>query len=339
MQALNLWHAWSIEGPWSVAPLKGGVNKRMWYVESVAGQKYVLRLTTDSHAIPRLRYETALLEAIAAHNPPFLLALPLRSTEGDIIVPCEFEPGSMGFASLYPFLSGQRLERENDLATASDAGAKLAILDTILATIPDHSLPAGGSSSPPFGELDQWHPLVPDPLTAVERLPIEQDQIRQIQQLLARTIEKAIDLYNRLPTQLLHRDYDVSNVLIADNKITAVLDFEFVGRDLRVLDPCIALCWWPFDVLGTGKEWAIIDAFGKSYTSQLPLSESELLALPDMFRLRDATSFVHRMGRYLAGQETDTIIQRRVQQSLWRENWLSAHHATLLQYALAWLKA
>jgi len=49
---------------------------------------------------------------------------------------------------------------------------------------------------------------------------------------------------------------------------------------------------------GTGKEWEIIDAFGRAYMAHFPLEEQELLSLPDIFRLRDATSLLYRIGRY-----------------------------------------
>lgn len=98
----------------------------------------------------------------------------------------------------------------------------------------------------------------------------------------------------------------------------------------------MALSWWPVNLLGTGKEWDLIDVFGAAYTHQMALSEEELLALPAVFRLRDATSLVHRMGRYLAGMETEIRMQSRVEHSLWREAWLSVHQKTLLDHALAW---
>ena len=118
--------------------------------------------------------------------------------------------------------------------------------------------------------------------------------------------------------------------------MTAVLDFELAGPDLRVLDICVALSWWPYNLLGTGKEWALIDAFGRAYLACYSLSEQELLAFPDVFRLRNAKSLVNRMGRYFAGLDTDTHMQGRVQRLLWREAWLSTHQETLLHHALSW---
>jgi Ser/Thr protein kinase RdoA (MazF antagonist) len=149
-------------------------------------------------------------------------------------------------------------------------------------------------------------------------------------------MEKVDALYAHLPQQVLHRDYDPGNILVDDQQVTAVVDFEFVGTDIRVLDLCVALSWWPVDVMGTGKEWDLIDTFGIAYMTRFPLDEQELLAFPDVFRLRDATSLVYRMGRYMAGLESDTRIQDRVQHSLWRETWLATQQETLLRHALSW---
>jgi Ser/Thr protein kinase RdoA (MazF antagonist) len=210
----------------------------------------------------------------------------------------------------------------------------LAQLDQALAALPAIQTPEDFQPFPTFGELVCLDICVPDPLAAIEQLPIEQDQAQQIRAMLVTVQEKVPDLYNRLPQQLIHGDYDHSNILVEDQQVTAVLDFEFAARDLRALDLCVALSWWPVNVMGTGKEWDVINTFATIYLSHFPLLEEELLAIPDLLRLRDATSLVHRIGRYLAGQETDTRIQDRVRHSLWREAWLSTHQGQLLEYVM-----
>jgi len=335
MQVSNLWEAWPIAGPWHLSPLSGGKNNRVWRAEAADGQCYVLRFIFDLAQIPHSRYEAALLEALAHKQPPFLLPLPLRAQNGDIIVPVEQEMEIPAFAILSPLLPGH-MPDWNDLTIAASAGSALAWLDQALAALPEMPLPEDAQFLSTFGELAHCHPLVPDPLAAVEQLPIDREQAKQIRHFLATVMEKVPNLYRRLPQQLLHRDYDPGNILVDDQQVTAVLDFEFVGVDLRVLDVCVALSWWPVDLLGTGKEWDLIDTFGNSYVTYFPLSEQELLAFPDIWRLRDATSLVYRMGRYLARLEMDTRMQDRVQHSLWRETWLSANQETLLHHALSW---
>ncbi len=336
MNVTNLWTAWPVAGPWHLSPLAGGTNNLVWHAEAADGQSYVLRLSFDMSLIPRIRFEAALLEALSDKQLPFLLPLPLRATNGDIIVLFEQEKGTPALATLYPLLPGSPPER-NDPINASKAGSTLALLDNALATLPEIHPPGDFQSLPTFGELAQWHPLVPDPLAEVEQLPIDGDQSKQIRAILTRVIESVGGLYVQLPQQLLHRDCDPVNILMDDQQVTAVLDFEFAGIDIRVVDVCVALSWWPINLMGTGREWELIDALGMAYVTNFPLSEEELLAIPDVLRLRDATSLVHRIGRYLAGLETDTRMQGRVKHSLWREEWLSANQGKLLHHAVAWV--
>lgn len=337
MDLADLWVAWPVAGPWHLTRLAGGTNNPVWRAETANGQAFVLRLSSEMAGIPRVRYESALLGALSDKQLPFLLPLPLRANSGDIIVPFEGKTGVPAFATLYPLLPGSRPDR-NDSIIASKAGFTLALLDAALATLREFQPPKGFQSLPTFGELSNCHPLVPEPLAAVEQLPIDRDESRQLRTILATVIEQVPALYSQLPQQLLHRDYDPGNILVEDQQVTAVLDFEFAGIDIRVLDICVALSWWPVDLMGTGKEWGLIDALGAAYMDHFPLSEEELLAVPAVFRLRDATSLVHRMGRFFAGLETATLIQSRVRFSLWREAWLSANQETLLHHALAWLR-
>lgn len=337
MHITDLWTAWPVAGPWQLSPLTGGTNNLIWRAETLDKQCYVLRIIPNLTNITRLRYEIALLEALSNQPLPFRLPLPLKTYTEDRLVQFEQETGTPAIAILSPLLPGHAADR-NDLATTSHAAITLAQLDHALETLPAIQLPPGFQPLPTFGDLTRISPLIPDPLAALERLPIEHDLIQQIRLILTIVQEKVPDLYSRLPQQLLHCDYDPSNLLVADQQVTAVLDFEFAANDLRVLELCVALSWWPVHVMGTGEEWAIMDTFGTAYISHFPLLEEELLAIPDLLRLRDATSLVHRIGRYFAGQETDGRIQDRIQHSLWREAWLSAHQGQLLEHIMSWHK-
>lgn len=336
----DLWTAWPVCGPWRLAPLPGGTNNAVWRADAADGQSSVLRLSTDLSRAPRLRYEAQLLQALADAGLPFLLPIPLRAIDGDVVVSFVSEHGIRTLATLSPLLPGSLHDRppeRHDLRCTSRAAQALAVLDQALAALPDIRPPHGYVPLPVFGDAARWNPLITDPLAAVGRLPVAGEQIKQVQAFLSEVQEQAPELYVRLPQQVLHRDYDPANILLNQQQVTAVLDFEFAGRDIRVLDLGVALSWWPIHILGTGQEWELISTFGAAYTRQLALSEAELLALPAVFRLREALSLVHRLGRYLAGMETTTRIQRRVEHTLWREAWLSMHRETLLDHALAWV--
>lgn len=338
MDEVDLWTAWPVTGPWRTFPLVGGTNNLIWRAEVNDGQLFVLRIVPDTTQVSRLHYEAALLEALSNQSLPFLLPVPLKAKSGDTVVSFKQKDGTTALATLCPLLPGRLIDRDDrTISRTTSAGSALATLDRALASLPEIQMPATFRPLPKFGNLTLWHPLVPDPLVAIEQLPIPYGQRRQIQTFLLEVVEGVPDLYKHLPQQLLHRDYDSSNILMDGERITAILDFEFASKDIRILDLCVSISWWPVILFGTGQEWDVIDAFGKAYTTGYPLSEDELRAIPAVWRMRDATSLVNRIGRYLAGQETETRIQNRIEHSLWREEWLSANRDTLLQHVLQWL--
>lgn len=331
----HLWQAWPIAGPWRLSPLSGGTNNLVWLAESADGKRYVLRLFPNLTQLPRLHYEAALLGALSNRDLPFRLPLPIRTLSGESVAFLEQGAEKAAFAILSSFLSGKHPDR-NDLSLAPPAAAAMAALDNALATLPEIATPAEFEQTFTYGSLVIGSPSIPDPIAAVERLPVERNKARQIQNILVSVIEEIPGLYARLPQQLLHRDYDPANIFMEGRRVTAVFDFEFAGVDLRVMDLGVALSWWPLNLMGTGREWEVIDAFATAYVADFPLSEEELRAIPEVLRLRDAGSFVHRMGRYFAGLEIDATMQERVEHSLWREAWLTTNREMLLQHIMRW---
>ncbi len=337
MDLAQLWQAWPIAGPWRLSPLSGGTNNLVWRADTADGECYVLRVFPDFTQLPRLRYEATLLLALSNVSLPFRLPIPIMTCSAESIAFLEQEAEMQAFAVLSPFLPGERPDR-NDLSLASPAGVSMAVLDNALAALP--KVAASTKFEPTFSYRSLVHEYTPvlDPIAAVERLPIERDGARQLQTILASVLEEVPDLYARLPQQLLHLDYGPANIFMQDQRVTAVFDFEFAGIDLRVMELCVALSWWPVNLMGTGKEWEVMDAFAAAYLANFPLGEEELGAIPAGLRLRDAGSLVHRIGRYFAGRETDATIQRRVEHALWRETWLVAHRETLLHHAMTWVE-
>lgn len=334
MNVSELLTAWPIREAVYIEPIQQGINNHVWRVDTADGQRYVLRVLPGSGDLPRVRFEATLLDALSEKSLPFRLPVPLLSSSGDIVVPFEREAGSSTIATLHPFLPGSKPDR-NDPTRAAQAGTALAMLDTALAALVFQAVKQVQSSSP-SEDGDQFQTLIADSLAAIEQLPVERDLSRRVRDLQAAVIEMTDDLFRRLPQQLLHLDCGPGNMLVDDAGITAVLDFEFAGRDIRVLDLCVALSWWPVNLMGTGKEWEVIDAFGAAYVHDFPLSEAELRAIPDLLRLRDAGSLTHRIGRYLAGLESDAVIESRLKHSLWREEWLSANQERLLDHVCSW---
>ncbi len=334
MDLANLWTVWPTSGPWKLSPMVGGTRNQVLRVDVENGQSYILRLSTNLTRIPGIYYETAILQALSDKGLPFRLPLLLKTKNGEFTVQVEQDTGMLACATLYPFLPGYL--PEHDLFSVSCAGAALAQLDNALATLSKIQRPDGFVPPPSIGELTHCHPLVPDPLRAVERLPVDSDQASHIYALLSAVMENVPSLYHQLPQQLLHRDCGTKNILINSDCVTAILDFEDMGEDIRILDICTALSWWLMKLLGTGKEWDMIDAFGRAYTRHLALREDELFVIPDVWRLRLAYLFVYRMGCYLSSPNSGIDIQDQVKRLLWTDTWLSAHRETLFSHILSW---
>lgn len=338
MNVPHLFHLlrnWPIEPPFTLTPLEGGTNNHTWSVKTEGASSYVLRLILGTADLSHFRYETALLQALQQQALPFHVPLPLQAHHGDNLVLIESNETEPMLATLTPLLPGVIPER--NISNISKASVALAQLDAALATIPASSLPVIAGDAPfMYGDLYHCHPLIQDPLATAEQL-LEPAQAKPLEAILRQTQQDwEILSAQDLPQQIVHRDYGPGNVLMAEERVTAILDFEFAAVDRRIFDLCVAISWWPVRLMGTGQEWELIDAFGQAYITLFPLIETELRVLPSTLRMRDTTSLIYRMGRYLAGLETKQTIQERVQHSLWREAWLTAHSETLLRHVLAW---
>jgi Ser/Thr protein kinase RdoA (MazF antagonist) len=136
--------------------------------------------------------------------------------------------------------------------------------------------------------------------------------------------------------QIIHRDYDQSNILMEGNIVTAVLDFEFSGIDLRLLDLAYALSQWPSGWWETGKEWDILRAFTQGYLSGQLVTLEELELLPLVFRLRLTASLFYRLGRSARHLETSESLLKQVQETLHFERWLEVHEGELLHQIGKW---
>lgn len=334
MEYRDLCARWPVATPTQIVPLTGGTNNNVLRVETADGQTYVLRLQQSLARVDFLHYEARLLYALQQQQLSFQLPVPLKTYTGEVVVIVE-DAEQPFIATLYALLPGHIPDR-NHPTLASASGVALAELDIALARLKDMQPAENETAYSYYGNFAAIHPLVPDPLAALEKLPITPEQGAFCRRLLENALQNVQDLYKRLPQQLLHRDYGPGNIFVDGQRVTAILDFEFAGVDIRILELAIALCWWPSRLLGTGKEWEIIDAFGLAYTHRFPLSDEELAALPATLRLRDMTSFVHRIGRYFAGLENDEVIASLMRGTVKRENWLLANEETLLAHALAW---
>jgi homoserine kinase type II len=312
---------WALPASSRLSPLAQGTNNRMWRVET-PDAAYVLRVYSNHADEARVRFEQKILRALGASGLPFDVPAPVATREDALYALVELD-GDNRLAVLAPLLPGAH-PRRDDLAQATAAGEALGLLDLALAALPlpDRVVATSWRS---YGDLEQCHPLVPDPLGAIQALPIAEQMRDRLVARYRAVVARIPAAYASLPMQLCHEDYAPDNMLMEGARVTGVLDFEFCARDVRVMDLTVALSWWPVAQLGTGAEWPIIQAFTMGYARHLRLTRDEISAIPLLYQLRAYTSLIHRLGRYRQGLSPLGAVIDRAEAAIAREDWLCAH--------------
>lgn len=327
LDLVALQDVWPVPGPWQLHALTRGTNNDVLLVDTPAGS-YVMRVYGNHADVERLRFEHSMLTRLQGELLPFAVPAPVPTRAGELYVTV-MVGAEQRLATLTAFIPGEH-PRAGDLEQARAGGEALGMLDMALASV--KPLARGeGVSWRSSGDLAHGHPLVPDPLTAFEELPVAEDARRRLMEGYMRVMERIPDTYATLPQQIIHEDFDMSNVLFDGNRVTCVLDFEFCGRDLRAMDLTVALNWWPLDFFGTGGEWPIVRALASGYAQYVTLTEEETAALPLLIHFRAYTSLVHRLGRYRQGLSSLESVVNRVSAVLERENWLHTNGERLAE--------
>lgn len=316
--------------PQRITPLTQGANNTVYLIDVDSG-RYVLRIYRNHTDTARLDAEYQILLALQRAGLPFTIPAPIATADGQYHIEISEAEQSGQLATLFPWLPGAHPDRQ-DTAAAFGAAVALGQLDQALAalSLPRDQLP------PPLGDFARRYPALADPIATLATLTNDATAIDRIASLYHQLNDELPALYANLPCQMVHSDYDPSNILMEGTRVTAVLDFEFCTHDLRALDLTVALSWWPIELFGSGQEWPLIDALGMGYASQIHLTDDEIAALPTLLQMRGISSLLHRLTRYIQGLDSANFLRQRIEQTLWREDWLASNRETLLQLAGDW---
>lgn len=333
--------AWPLLGQPSAlvfSPMRGGTNNTMFRITSAApgAASFVLRLAAPHHDERRAWLEYIALAALERSGLPFAVPTPILAVDG---APWSglATAGGAALATLTCFIPGQPPER-GDLAQAECAAEAIGALDVALAALdlPDEEAAVSWRST---GALDQISPLIPEPPVAFAALSINEVARGRLLDGYAALMERLPALYATLPQQLCHEDVAPSNLLMEGERVTGILDFEFLARDVGAMDLTVALVWWTVDMLESGEEWPIIAALARGYARSLRLTEPEIAAIPTLYAMRGYTSLIHRLGRALQGLSPMAHAIARVEAALAWQDWLRAHGARLVAEVVAAMEA
>ncbi|WP_027345964.1 phosphotransferase enzyme family protein [Hamadaea tsunoensis] len=309
---------WGLPEPDSVRSPERGSNNITHLLE-VGRRPYVLRVYQNLDA-DRVAAEHRLLAALAGQDLGFAVPSPLPTMDG-----CTWVDTEEGVAALFAYLPGRMAYRDNPTELEL-IGQALGDLDLALARLPLDLAPIDWRRP-----LHAIHPAVPDLHALIadllQAMPGYAGAL-WLAEVVEKTAGEQERLWASLPVQIIHGDMAASNVLVEDGRVSAVLDFEIAGADLRVTDlvGAILQCtdgWWE----PGGTEQAEI--FLRGYHSRLRLTPEEYAAFPTVLRLRAMGSAIWRAGRWKRGQSTLHDVRLRLQEGQRLEQWLTHHESDL----------
>lgn len=320
---------WDLPGRGSVRSTSQGLNNLTQIVETPAGN-YILRAYDVDRPLEHIGYELTVLRELGQMGLPFRIPAPIPTATDEL-----FAIFSGRMITLTPSLPGLPPQGDN-LEQAQVAGQALAELVKALADLQIDTT-FGVVPFPPSGDFETWGKIDIGSVRSIIRgHTFTNERQSQILTLIERAQDVVPSLYGNLPVQIIHRDYDQSNILMDGNSVTGVLDFEFCGPDLRILDLAYALSQWPSGWWNAGKEWNIINTFARGYLQNQRLTPEELEMLPLVFRLRTTTSLFYRFGRFARDLETSESMRHHLQESLDFELWLDHSEKRLMHQIRQW---
>ena len=323
---------WDIPAGANITPLdRGGYNNKLFRVD-VAGQAPLVMRIYGNHANPKyIQHEMVVLMHLAQQKLPFAVPAPVLTRRG--------EPSALvgntnrQLIVLIPLIPGVNPSPLN-LEHAEAVGEAVAILVNAM-----RKIDARGLRLPqPFNQLGQVHPLIPDPFAAMDCLGslVPKDHKVRINALLDTVIDSAAKIYRALPSQLIHGDLIPGNLLIDQNRITGVLDFEACALNPSVMEVAIALDTWLWDALGTGKEWERLSRFGVGYTKVGRLSQVEIEAIPMLVLLRNAHVLMHMVGRFVGNLSPYIDVESWIESTLNIDAWMTLNRRHLVEAIAGW---
>ena len=135
-----------------------------------------------------------------------------------------------------------------------------------------------------------------------------------------------------MPWQLCHNDFSPANVLIDGGRVSGVLDFEFAAPAPRALDVAMGLRM-AMQMWENPELWELARRFCRGYARWIRMAEAEVLALPQLLRLRTAIPFLWWLGRMDVPGGVERL-PARIENLQRLVRWLDHHEQRLVELVM-----
>ena len=262
----------------NISPVKEGKFHNILYHIGTNKGHFVLKVLTTHHyesTESRYEYITSVMDKIS--NLGIKVPMPIRNDNHLLLTPC-----GRYKAVLSEYIDGQLFQRHN-LQHQASAGNFLGMFHK--ATF--DCRPRGTCW---LRELDSYF-ILNKSLEDLLPLTPEAYVIREhFEELMERSIKIHNEFracnYSHLPRTVIHSEYVVKHLKMANGHVSGLLDFEYTRRDARGLDVALALEDFPCTRReGRDFNYDGIRAFITAYNScGMPLQQSEITSFPTLLK-------------------------------------------------------
>ena len=302
-----------------------GTNNQTFLIAR-GGQRYVLRIS-ENLSLAQVQAEQRLLRRLRRAGLPFAVPEPVAATDGKTVIETPTGP-----ATLSRWLPGVRPDLGSEPALER-FGRAVGLLGQALQRVPPADAPQDWLSSPlpvpvdgPDGE-ELWREL--------RAAGVSGEQGALLAGLAASFTRWWAGAVTALPVQVVHGDLAASNVLADPDsgRVSALLDFEIAGADLRVQDFLVAL--YQSGALEEAAWQRRTAAFARGHASVRALTAAEVEALPELLISRLVGSVLWRAARWRRGQARLAEVVERIHRLETTRRWLAAHDDELVALVVA----
>ncbi|MBM7846588.1 phosphotransferase [Herpetosiphon giganteus] len=134
--------------------------------------------------------------------------------------------------------------------------------------------------------------------------------------------------YPSLPQQVCHNDFAPPNILMRDERVAAILDFEFACPAARALDVAMALRMIMQLDSNPANPWAVAEHFCRGYAAWIKLTPQEIAAMPQLIGLRTAIPLIWAISK--PEPPSHTSLEQAIRRMQASKAWMHQHQGQLI---------
>lgn len=281
--------------------------------------KYVLRLYNNHGDMNTVKLEHDVLKALSGTELGFRVPEPIANIDGDTVT--VLPDGKLAY--LFHYIEGERPDPAH-MAHIRALGQATGVISSALNGINYASEPQYS----PYYELGSTYSSMDKRMfeELAGRDAVLRDLALQFQYLQDQR-EQALALCERvaaLPRQWIHGDICCGNALSGGDRITGILDFEFVTIDSRAMELAVMMVDLLKKDLAANSENRLMVA-ATAFQEVVKLTSEERKLLPALMKLRLLDITLHFAVRYRDGLDGPEVLAGIVDSCAYGCEWITNH--------------